>query len=53
MHREEITYKNFFLIKILLITKLSGNSIGDEGDKELSLGLKLLIKLNSLTMDLR
>ncbi len=37
---------------IFLITKFSDNSIGEEGAKELAQGLKTLIYLNSLRIDL-
>ncbi len=47
-----------FLIKsfaknIFLITKFSGNKIEVEGAKELVQGLKELINLNILTLDLK
>ncbi len=38
---------------ILLITKFRGNSIGVEVTKELTHGLKTLINLNTLTIDLK
>ncbi len=44
--------KSFFAKNILLITKFSQNKIGGEGVKELAQGLKALINLNSLTIDL-
>ncbi len=41
-----------FAKNIFLITKFSWNKIGVEGAKELGQGLKELIKLNSLTLNL-
>ena len=41
-----------FAKNILLIKKTRSYSIGDEGAKELAQGLKSLINLNSLTIDL-